>query len=223
MRGAVSLLLAVVIAQGPDTVATEGEQLPRGVGSASWGTWVGTAGLDPQRAGQDRAVPQPAPHRGVSAPVTKPHWAWPLPGRSVVLRPFDPPERPWGAGHRGVDLAGPVGSPVSAVDGGVVTFSGTVAGVGVVSVLHGSGVRSTYQPVDHRLATGTRVGRGEHLGVLDDGSHCVLVSCLHLGAVVGRRHYLDPLLFLQAWELSLLPLDGVAVGAGPARGGTVGR
>lgn len=133
-------------------------------------------------------------------------WEWPLPGRPRVARPFDPPEERWLPGHRGVDLIGLTSSPVLAVADGTVTYSGSIAGVGIVSVTHADGIRSTYQPVTDRVEQGQVVRTGDRLGWLGVwGSHCLIWSCLHLGAVSGKDHYLDPLLFLQPWELTLLP------------------
>ena len=56
----------------------------------------------------------------------------------AVVRGFDPPAQPWLSGHRGVDLLGKVGEPVLAVMAGRVTYSGTLAGRGVVVVSHGA-------------------------------------------------------------------------------------
>jgi murein DD-endopeptidase MepM/ murein hydrolase activator NlpD len=134
-------------------------------------------------------------------------WQWPLTGEPDVVRGFDPPEQRWLAGHRGIDLAGVAGEPVRAVDAGVVAYSGTIAGVGVVSVDHASGLRSTYQPVGERVGRGARVARGDRLGRLDTGGHCLVLDCLHLGARRGRDHYIDPTPLLQPVELSLLPVD----------------
>ncbi len=127
---------------------------------------------------------------GVAPSPEGPSWQWPLGGR-VVGTDFDPPEGPYAAGHRGIDLPGSAGEPVRAVAAGRVTFSGTVAGVGVVTVEHGS-ERSTYQPVDRRtVRRGDAVDAGQVLGRLGRaGSHCA-TACLHLGRVVGER-YLDP-------------------------------
>lgn len=133
-------------------------------------------------------------------------WHWPLPGQPGVVKPFDPPDQPWLRGHRGVDLAGITTSRVLAVADGTVTYSGSIVGVGIVSVTHESGIRSTYQPVTDRIDQGEHVTAGDQLGLLGSfGSHCLLRSCLHLGAVWGKRDYVDPLLFLQSWEISLLP------------------
>lgn len=134
-------------------------------------------------------------------------WGWPLAGRPEIVRGFDPPEQRWLAGHRGIDLGAVAGEPVLAVDDGVVAYSGTIAGVGVVSVDHASGLRSTYQPVADRVRTGARVARGDGLGRLDTGGHCLLLDCLHLGARRGEDHYVDPTPLLQPARLSLLPVE----------------
>lgn len=134
-------------------------------------------------------------------------WGWPLLGTPTIVAAYDPPARRWLPGHRGVDLAGVRGEPVLAVEAGVVSYSGEIAGVGVVSVTHADGLRSTYQPVAHRVGRGTRVGRGEELGVLDLGGHCILHDCLHLGARRGET-YVDPTPLLLALELTLLPVGG---------------
>lgn len=170
-------------------------------------------------------VPQPAtpaPEEGAVASVvlgvrdgpgglggerrTSTVWGWPLAGRPDIVHGFDPPAQRWLAGHRGIDLAGVAGEAVLSVDDGVVAHSGTVAGVGVVSVDHPGGLRSTYQPVTDRVPRGTRVGRGDRLGALDRGGHCLLADCLHLGARTGRRTYVDPTPLLLPVELTLLPL-----------------
>ncbi len=64
-------------------------------------------------------------------------WGWPLPGIPTVLRPFQPPPTPYAAGHRGVDLAAPVGASVLAAGTGVIGYAGRLAGRGVVTVVHG--------------------------------------------------------------------------------------
>ncbi len=125
-------------------------------------------------------------------------WAWPLDNprnQHTVDGTFDPPDTEYGAGHRGIDLPGRVGEPVRAVAPGQVTFAGSVAGVGVVTVDHG-GERSTYQPVDSQVRRGDAVEAGDVIGHLrGGGSHCA-TACLHLGrlqAVSGSKAYLDPL------------------------------
>ena len=58
------------------------------------------------------------------------------PNPARVLRGFEAPEQKWSPGHRGVDMALAVGSPVVAAEDGVVAFVGTVAGKPVVSITH---------------------------------------------------------------------------------------
>lgn len=125
------------------------------------------------------------------APADGPSWEWPLGDRAVGTA-FDPPDDPYGPGHRGIDLPGRAGEPVRAVAAGRVVFSGTVAGVGVVTVEHGA-ERSTYQPVERRaVRRGDAVDPGQVLGRLGvEGSHCA-GACLHLGRLEGES-YLDPL------------------------------
>ncbi|MGB3592640.1 MAG: M23 family metallopeptidase, partial [Ornithinimicrobium sp.] len=135
-------------------------------------------------------------------------WSWPLAGPQVPLRPFDGPSKRWLPGHRGVDLAGWQGSPVRSVAAGVVSYSGEINSVGIVSVLHLDGILSTYQPVADPVSRGSSVHAGQRVGSLSDhGSHCWPVTCLHLGARIGRD-YIDPMLLLHPWEVSLLPRVG---------------
>ena len=119
-------------------------------------------------------------------------WVWPLDPRPAVVEAFDPPDEEYGAGHRGIDLAGAVGDDVRAVADGTVTYVGRIAGVGVVTIDHG-GVESTYQPLDPSIEQGARVEAGEPIGTLSDvDSHCAPDACLHLGRVVAGE-YADPL------------------------------
>ncbi|WP_353950622.1 peptidoglycan DD-metalloendopeptidase family protein [Knoellia sp. S7-12] len=135
-------------------------------------------------------------------------WSWPLTPRPAVVAPFVAPRSTYGAGHRGIDLSATQGQAVGAVDVGVVTHVGVVAGRGTVSVTHASGLRSTYEPVRGVVSTGTRVTNGQVIGSVVGRSHCG-GSCLHLGALTGST-YLDPRPLLGGGPVILLPL-----GAGP--------
>ncbi len=153
------------------------------------------------------AGPRPAARL---AGATSPPWAWPLVPVPRVVRPFDKPPTPYAAGHRGVDLAGSPGQEVLAVDDGVVTHVGMLAGRGTLTLEHAGDVRSTYEPITSSLARGARVNTGQVLGTLDTAqSHCPPASCLHLGALRrgsdGVWDYVQPLFLLQAVEVILLP------------------
>ena len=59
------------------------------------------------------------------------------------VRGYDPPDSPYGSGHRGIDIATAIGTVVVAPDHGVVTFAGKVGGRLFLTIDHGGGVLST--------------------------------------------------------------------------------
>jgi len=154
-------------------------------------------------------------------------FAWPLAGVDgnaaperagavgTATRLFDPPPHYYGRGHRGVDLAGHPGLTVLAAGGGTVVHAARLAGRGVVSVEHGAGLRTTYEPVTVGVAPGAVVRRGDPLGALEPGHRsCPVAACLHWGlrrpsadAAAGALEYLDPLLLLGLGRVRLLPTD----------------
>lgn len=116
-----------------------------------------------------------------------------LPVAGPLLTAFRPPPEPWLPGHRGVDLSAESGTPVKAAAAGTVTYTGVIAGRGVVVVTHGA-LRTTYEPVTASVATGQHVEAGMTLGSLQAGHpSCAPASCLHWGLRRGED-YLDPLL-----------------------------
>jgi|RhiMethySRZTD1v2_1073278.scaffolds.fasta_scaffold150947_2 Peptidase family M23 len=132
----------------------------------------------------------------VAAPLRSPpgheRWIWPLDPQPDVVDTFDPPEDPYGPGHRGIDLSGRIGQPVLAVADGRVRFAGMVAGRGVVVIEHGV-ERSTYEPVVAAVDVGDPVRAGQVVGRLElVSSHCWPSACLHLGRIADDT-YLDPL------------------------------
>lgn len=130
---------------------------------------------------------------------------WPLHPTPEVVDRFDPPDQPWGAGHRGVDLAGRVGQVVRSALAGRVVFAGRIAGRGVVVVGHGS-TRTTYEPVTGTVRVGAEVPAGGPIGRLElAGSHCFPRACLHWGWL-RAEDYLDPLRLVGAVPVRLLPL-----------------
>lgn len=142
-------------------------------------------------------------------PLPVPVGTWPLRPQPSVQRPFDPPDAPWGAGHRGVDLLGVPGQRVHTALPGRVRFVGRIAGRGVVVVDHGA-TRTTYEPVVGSISVGTQVAIGAVVGHLElVGSHCLPAACLHWGWIRNRDDaYLDPLLLVGARPVRLFPWGG---------------
>lgn len=124
------------------------------------------------------------------------------------MRPFTPPPERWASGHRGVDLAAPTGTPVTAPAAGVVSFVGVIAGRPVMVVSHGE-LRSTFEPVRATVREGTEVTAGQQVGVLETGHDCPAASCLHWG-LKRDDEYLDPLSLLSGSSVRLLPGSAVA-------------
>lgn len=173
------------------------------LGSLTPGVWSGAppvpaAGPGAATGSSASAVPR------VDAAAVRRTWSWPLTPRPPVLAPYVAPQSTYGSGHRGLDLTAGQGQPVRAVDAGVVTHVGVIAGRGTVSVTHASGLRSTYEPVAGVVRQGEEVDRGQAIGTVLGRSHCG-GSCLHLGALVGSG-YVDPRPLLGGGPVILLPL-----------------
>jgi murein DD-endopeptidase MepM/ murein hydrolase activator NlpD len=133
-------------------------------------------------------------------------WTWPVGG--PVIRPFDPPDSPYGSGHRGIDIAAAVGTTVVAAAPGVVSFAGPVGGELIVSVDHGAGVVSSYSYLSLAgVRKGDVVAAGGPVGRSGAGHPGIDPPHLHFGVRVDGV-YVDPLLYLS--PLSLVPLIRLA-------------
>jgi murein DD-endopeptidase MepM/ murein hydrolase activator NlpD len=137
-------------------------------------------------------------------------WTWPLTG--PVIHGFEPPTSPFGAGHRGIDIAAPVGTPVRSAEAGTVTFAGKVAGHLFVTVDHGGGLVSTYSWVSEVLvAKNDVVANGETIALSGTGHPGVLPEHLHFGVKLNGA-YVDPLVYLAPGSvvdlIRLAPISG---------------
>jgi len=148
-----------------------------------------------------------APVSGAAAiPTRTAHFELPVTGMAWVLTPFRLPTNRYGPGHRGVDLGAIPGSHIRAAAAGTVIFAGALAGRGVVSISHGAGIRTTYEPVTAVVVTGEVVAAGEVIGVLQSGhSSCAPATCLHWGARLADGSYLDPMGLITGLKVRLLP------------------
>ncbi|MFZ3451678.1 M23 family metallopeptidase [Arthrobacter sp. 7Tela_A1] len=134
----------------------------------------------------------------------------------AVVRGFDKPAQRWLAGHRGADLSAAAGTAVRSPAAGTVRFAGYVVDRAVLTVDHGSGLVSSFEPVVSTLSPGEAVAAGQPLGLVDVRSpalnppgtkqpHCP-GSCLHWGVRLDGE-YVDPLRFiLDRRPRVLLPL-----------------
>jgi murein DD-endopeptidase MepM/ murein hydrolase activator NlpD len=140
--------------------------------------------------------------------AANPSWEWPLSPRPAVLRAFDPPDKPWMSGHRGVDLgATHDGVPVTSPEAGTVSFVGVVVDRPVITIDHGDGLQSSFEPVESDLKAGAVVAKGDAIGTLRPG-HCGTGPCVHWGVRRGDG-YVNPLEFVLDLRPSiLLPTDG---------------
>ncbi len=137
-------------------------------------------------------------------------YAWPV--RGEVVRPYDPPETPYGSGHRGIDIVAGLGTPVRAAQDGTVGFAGAVAGSLFVSIDHPDGVRTTYSWLSEvAVRAGEPVRRGSVIGRSGPGHPGLDPPHLHFGARFAGE-YIDPMLLLGGGSLvglvRLAPLDG---------------
>lgn len=115
----------------------------------------------------------------------EPVWVWPVSHEQQIVRQFDAPNSPWGAGHRGIDLAARTGDDVIAPVTGVVYFSGSVVDRGVLTIKTASGQLVTLEPVDAQVTSG-RVRAGQTVGTVSSG-HCT-GGCLHIGLRVDGEY-----------------------------------
>jgi len=128
------------------------------------------------------------------APATTGSWLWPVHG--PVINAFDPPDTPFGAGHRGIDIAAPVGTTIVAAEAGSVAFAGRVGGHLFVTIDHGGDLSSTYSWLSTiSVRRGDSVARGGSIGSTGVGHPGSSVPHLHFGVRLAGS-YLDPLTLL---------------------------
>ena len=142
-------------------------------------------------------------------------WVWPVTG--PIIRGFDPPDSPYGSGHRGIDVAAPAGTRAVAPAAGTVTFAGPVGGRLFLTLDHGGGLTSTFSWVSALLVRrGDAVVAGQPVA-LTGGCHPGDVEpCLHFGVRLDGV-YQDPMAYLGALEvwrlIRLAPFEGAVVAA----------
>ena len=140
----------------------------------------------------------------IAAAAGEPRWSWPV-APVVVANAYAAPPRPYAAGHRGIDLAASPGAVVSSPSTATVRFAGVVVDRAVLTLDHGDGVLSSYEPLASELEVGAEVVAGTRLGLVSAGGHCA-ADCLHVGVRIDGQ-YVSPLLFFDRVPRAvLLPL-----------------
>jgi murein DD-endopeptidase MepM/ murein hydrolase activator NlpD len=158
-------------------------------------------------------VPATATATSAVAPTPRPTGAWPWPVVGPIIRDYDPPDSPYGSGHRGIDIAAAFGTPVRSPAPAIVKFAGKVGGQMFVTLDHGDGVETTYSWVSAILVhKNDAVFTGMPIASSGSGHPGSTVPHLHLGAKRDGA-YIDPLSLLAPASVvdlvRLAPLDPV--------------
>ncbi len=194
---AVTVAVVLLVSSGAATaVAVSGVALPgqsMGPGLPSRPTVTASPGTATAGA-PAAAIGRRSSTGGLTA--TRIGWSMPM-NPAHVLRGFSLGPMRWSPGHRGVDLEASPGQRVRAPVSGRVTYSGIVAGVPVVVIAVDRSVRTTLEPVVAGPPVGTRVRRGDAVGLLGpQAGHCAPTACLHWGVLEGLV-YVDPLTLVR--------------------------
>ena len=127
------------------------------------------------------------------------------PVAALVADPFRAPTSFAGPGNRGLEYATGGGEVVVAAGAGVVAFAGNVGGVGVVSITHPDGLRTTYTRMQAiEVVVGELVERSARIGIAG--------RAFHFGARAGGG-YLDPAELFAASSVGshLVPVDSPTI------------
>lgn len=123
-----------------------------------------------------------------------------LPVKRGQFRFTSPFGQRWGRLHAGVDLAGPVGTPIQAPADGVVIKAGRESGYGnVIRIQHEFGIKTVYGHLSRiRVKVGQKVSRGQRIGDMGNtgrstGPH------LHYEIRMGDKP-INPMKFIKAGQ-----------------------
>lgn len=106
--------------------------------------------------------------------------------------------RRWGRAHEGIDMAGPVGTPIYTTGDGVVTFAGRQSGYGIlIKVQHELGVETRYAHLSAiSVKVGQRVSQGERIGAMGNTGRSTGPHLHYEVRMKGRA--VDPMSFIKA-------------------------
>ena len=115
----------------------------------------------------------------------------------------------WGALHAGIDLAGPIGTPIYAAGDGVVVDAGPTAGYGAwVKIRHSDGSVTLYGHVNTwTVQIGQRVFAGDQIATIGNRGNSTGPH-LHFSVLQNGTNFIDPVPWLAARGISLGPYVG---------------
>ena len=115
----------------------------------------------------------------------------------------------WGALHAGIDLAGPIGTPIYAASDGVVIDAGPTAGYGAwVKIRHADGTVTLYGHVNTwDVQIGQRVMAGDQIATIGNRGNSTGPHC-HFEVLLGGTNRVDPVPWLAARGVNIGPYAG---------------
>ncbi|MEN4477056.1 M23 family metallopeptidase [Mycolicibacterium cosmeticum] len=109
----------------------------------------------------------------------------------------------WGVLHAGIDIAGPIGTPIVAVADGTVIDAGPTAGYGAwVKIRHNDGTVTLYGHVNTWLVSvGQRVMAGDQIATIGNRGNSTGPHC-HFEVLLNGSNRIDPVPWLAQRGLS---------------------
>ena len=116
--------------------------------------------------------------------------------------------------HKGVDLAGPVGTPIHATADGVISKAEWFSSYGLfVSIEHGGQIQTRYGHMSRlNVAAGTRVRKGDVIGFVGSTGRSTGPHLHYEVRISGQA--VNPVPYMQADAYRLAMATGAAVGKG---------
>lgn len=196
-------------------------------GAASRGTGLGLADMLATQLGAETAQSSGEADQEIVRVLGETTWVAPVDGTTHSLTSlqsfgaYRPGERPLtcGAGHCGLDLARPQGTPIRAASDGVVTKIGRrptsdtglwveishLGGKVTTRYLHLSAIAQGLEPGSH-VEAGSQLGEVGATGTTARGDHLHFELLLHRDN--GTTRWVDPAPFLEQWrKISAGPQD----------------